>query len=341
MTSPRRFTLLFAALGVVLIYLLGDMVVCHGPLRQALERANQRGGPVVARVYQHPITRNQLDRAIEENLWCAGETNSYLTPTSRQAARAAALDALIDYELLRVKVQAAAPQLAVSEDAVNERLQRFVSRFESPAALASALQSQGLASERDLRERLAAGLQQELYIESQIVPLTQITDAEARQWFARNQQFLAQPERVEVRHVFIPTLDHPAVAAKAILEAARADLTAGKQDFATLAKKLSEDPATQDRGGELGWISRNRLPADFTAPVFALSLHQPTLVQTHLGWHLVEVTGRQPAAARTFEQAEAEIRAALEALKRRQAISQLRVRLRQAAAANIEVLPPE
>ena len=341
MTSTRRFTLLLIALVVVLIYLLGEVVVFNGPLRQAIERASQGGSPMVARVYQHPITRSQLDRAIEESLWCAGETNSSLTPTARQAARAAALDDLINHELLRVKVQAAASQLAVSENAVNERLRRFVSRFESPAALASALQSQGLASERDLRERLAAGLQQELYIESQIVPLTQVTDAEARQWFARNQQFLAQPERVEVRHVFIPTLDHPAVAAKAILEAARADLTAGKQDFATLAKKLSEDPATQDRGGELGWISRSRLPTDFTAPVFALPLHQPTLVQTHLGWHLVEVTGRQPAAARTFEQAQAEIRAALQALKRRQAINQLRSSLRQAAAANIEVFPPE
>ena len=84
-------------------------------------------------------------------------------------------------------------------------------------------------------------------------------------------------------------------------------------------------------------MSRDRLPADFATPIFALALHQPTLVHTHLGWHLVEVTGRRSAEPRTYPQAKPEILAALEAVKRSQLITDFRNSLRRFEAAHIEV----
>ena len=346
MSSIGKTTLRLALCGVVLIYLAGDLWVFNGPLRRIIERANPRGqeaiaaakaGGVVARVFNFQITRSQLDRAVSDRLWLDGKAIESLTPDQRKTIRVAALDELIDHELLRVKAKANAPQLTVSDEEINARLLRFGGRFESQEAMASALKSQGIASERDLRDRLAAHLQQEKYVESRIGPLAKVSDVEARQWFAENQQLLTIPERVEARHLFIPTLDHPPEEAKAILAAALADLSAGKKDFATLAKEFSEDPATKDNGGSLGWMSRSRLPADFTTPVFALALKTPALVNTRLGWHLVEVTGRKPAEPRSFEQAKPEIIAALEAVKRRQAVTDFRPALRRFEASNIEV----
>ncbi len=86
-------------------------------------------------------------------------------------------------------------------------------------------------------------------------------------------------------------------------------------------------------------MSRARLHADFAAAVFPLALEPPALVRTRLGWHLVEVTGRKPAEPRTFEQAKPEILAALEAVKRRQAVTDFRPALRRFEASNIEVFP--
>lgn len=85
-------------------------------------------------------------------------------------------------------------------------------------------------------------------------------------------------------------------------------------------------------------MTRDRLPADFAAPLFTLEPNKPTLVRTRLGWHLVEITARQTASAATFEQARPEIHSALESTKRRAAIAAYRKSLRQSAPAAVEVL---
>ena len=337
MTPPRKFPLRLAILGAAVAWLIGDLGVWHGPLRHQLERLFPRASPVVARVFQFPITRSQLDRAVSARLWRAGQAGEALTPAARQIVRSAALDDLIDHELLRVKAMTGGAPLAVSDEEVSGCLRRWVSRFDSPEAMAGAMKSQGIASDRELRDRLAAHLQQEKYLESKIGLLATPTDEEARQWYGRNQAALAQPERIEVRQLFLAALEHPPEEAKEKLAAALADLTAGRRDFVTLAREISEDPATKDRGGALGWMTRDRLPVDFATPVFGLAVHRPTLVRTHLGWHLVEVTARQSAEPRTYQQAKPEILAALEAVKRPQLITEFRNSLRRFEAAHIQV----
>jgi parvulin-like peptidyl-prolyl isomerase len=188
-----------------------------------------------------------------------------------------------------------------------------------------------------MRDRLAARIQQEKYVALKAGPLAAVTPDEVRDWFEKNKTHLGFPERVEARHIFIPTLGESADEAKAKLEAALAELAAKSKDFETLANELSRDPATRSEGGRIGWMTRDRLPVDFAAPVFDLPLNQPTMIRTKLGWHLVELTGRKPAAERPFEEVEAEIRAALENAKRQKAANEFRLALRQMEAPKIDV----
>jgi parvulin-like peptidyl-prolyl isomerase len=332
MFSFDRPTLRLAIYGAVLAYLVADLLIFNGPLRRTIGGDRPPKPEIAARVAGHPITRSQLDRAVSEKLWLEG--NPAADPA---VVRAAALEELIDHELLRLKVKELDPPLAASDEEINERLRRLVGRFESKGALETAMKSQGIPNEGDLRDRLAARIRQEKLIALRIGPAIHVTDEEARKWFDANQQSIALPARVEARHIFIPTLDHPPEEAKQKLDAALVELTERKKDFATLAKEISEDPATKDNGGALGWMTRDRLPADFAAPVFSLETNQPALVRTKLGWHLVEITARKPAEPRAFEQAKPEILAALEAIKRRQATEDFRKSLRQAHAAEIEI----
>jgi parvulin-like peptidyl-prolyl isomerase len=200
------------------------------------------------------------------------------------------------------------------------------------------MKSQGIATEQNLRERLAARIRQEKLIARHIGSAVLVRDEEAREWFDENQASIALPERIEARHIFLPTLDHPPEEAKQKLATLLVELTEKKKDFATLAREVSEDPSTKDKGGTLGWMTRDRLPTDFAAPVFSLAINTPTLVRTRLGWHLVEVTARKPAEPRTFEQAKPEIISALEAIKRRQVTEDFRKSLRQKHSAEIEIL---
>jgi parvulin-like peptidyl-prolyl isomerase len=347
MSAPGKLPLRPALYGIALLYLLGDLLVFKGPLRHQLDltdpdsraaiaAAKERG--VIARVSGHPLTRSQLDRALAERLWLDGRTSTDLSPPELKIARDAALDELIDHQLLRLQVKALAPQLVVSDVEIDERLRRLVGRFESKAALESAMKSQGIAKEQDLRNRLSARIQQEKLINLRIGPFIKVTDEEALEWFGKNPQSVSLPERIEARHIFLPTLAHPPEEAKQKLETALAELTEKKKDFTTLARELSEDPATKDNGGALGWMTRDRLPADFGAPVFALETNKPALVRTKLGWHLVEVTQRKAAEPRTFEQARPEILSALEAVKRQKATDDFRKSLRRPGAVKIEIL---
>lgn len=322
------------------LYLAGDAFLFRGPVSQWLHSLfDPATAPLAARVAGRPITRSQLDRALHERLWREGKLISTLTPAEAKSARDAALEDLIDHELLRREVEVATPEIAVSEEEINAASRRLLGRFENQSALETAMKSQGIPDAKSLRARLAARIQQEKFIARRISPSIAVTDAEAREWFDQHQPSLALPERIEARHIFIATLDQAPEEAKQKLDAALLELTAKKKDFATLARELSGDPASRAEGGHLGWMTRDRLPADFAAPVFALATNIPTPVRTKLGWHLVEVTARKPAEPRTFEQAKPEIIAALEAVKRRQASGDFRNSLRKAATAEIEILP--
>lgn len=321
------------------LYLAGDFFIFHGPFHRCLNHAlTPRNENLAARVSGHPITRSQLDRAVSEQLWLQGKSTASATPAELETARHSALEELIDHELLRLQVKASPTPIDVADEEINERLHRLVGRFESKGELESAMKGQGIASEQELRDRLAAGIRQEKFIALRIGPSIQVTDDEAREWFEKNQASVSLPERIQARQIFLPTLDHPPEEAKQRLETALNELNEKKKDFPTLAREISEDPATKDNGGDLGWMTRARLPADFAAPVFDLAINKPTLVRTKLGWHLVEVTARKPAEPITFEQAKPEILAALEAIKRKQAVTDFRKSLRQEQSKNIEIL---
>ena len=346
MSPPGRFPVRLVLYGSIATYLVGDLVLFHGPLRQKLDLldlqspaavAAAKSKGIVARVAGRPITRSQLERSVSERLWLEGKSAAELAPVELKSANDAALDALIDETLLDLQSEALTAQLTVSAEEIKERLTRLSARFEDKAAFEAGMKSQGIAGEQALRDRLASRIRQEKYVELRIAPSIKVTDEDSRKWFEENKASVSLPERIEVRHIFIPTLDHPPEEAKQKLDAALVELTEKKKDFPTLAKELSEDPATKDSGGNLGWMTRDRLPADFAAPVFALETNKPTLVRTKLGWHMVEITARKPAEPRNFDQAKPEILAALEAIKRREATDALRKSLRQLGSGKIEV----
>jgi parvulin-like peptidyl-prolyl isomerase len=322
----------------IIAYLVSDLFVFKGALHRTLVGSHIVEQEIAARVSGHPITRSQLERAVNEQLWLEGKSIELLTPQELEIARKSALDELIDHELLRLQANADSPPLLVSDEEINERLRRLVGRFESKGALETAMKSQGIATEQNLRERLAARIRQEKLIRQHIAAAVMIPDEEARKWFDENQASIALPERIEARHIFLPTLDHPSEEAKQKLAAVLVELTEKKKDFATLAKEVSEDPATKEIGGTLGWMTRDRLPTDFATPVFSLAMNTPTLVRTRLGWHLVEVTARKPAEPRTFEQAKPEVISALEVVKRKQTTEDFRKSLRQKSSGEIEIL---
>lgn len=321
-------------LGVAAIVVLVEAWTGGGRI---LRRVVSLRPDIVAWVGNTAITRAQVERAVHEQCWLEGRDPRSLDAGQLAAARRAALDRCIDDELLLADADRAGVEVA--EAVVDERMRRFALRFETPGAMSGALREQGIRDESELRRMLAAQLRIEAHAASLVDAQAVVDDSEAIAFFNDHRDALAIPERVRVRHVFAATREASSDSARAKLEAVKRDLDAGLADFASLAAKHSDDPATKDRGGDLGWMTRHRLPADFADAVFALPVGAPALLRTRIGWHLAEVTARLPREQRSFEQARDEVVAALVADKRHRAAAILRDRLRRDANDRILVLP--
>ena len=93
--------------------------------------------------------------------------------------------------------------------------------------------------------------------------------------------------QVRAAHILLPTREEA--------EAARARVTEGGEDFATVARELSTDESTAANGGELGWFTREEMVAPFAEAAFALepgAISEP--VETEFGWHVIQVEERDP-----------------------------------------------
>ncbi|MCX6847081.1 MAG: peptidylprolyl isomerase [Verrucomicrobia bacterium] len=324
-------------LGILAAYLIGDLFVFRGPLSHIIQRSNSNRSDVVARVGKHFITHSQLERAMRENVWLEGKSFDALNASEKKQTREKALDELIDQALLREKIAADSTSIHVSNDEINARLRAMLSRFTTKGEMEKSMRGQGIANESELRARVAARIQQEKWIEAQIAPMIRVNDEEARAWFDQNAASMAASERIEARHIFMAAMDHSQAEIDARLSTALNDLKYQRKDFATLAREINDDPASKERGGSLGWMTKSRLPADFATAVFAMPIGQPAIIRSSLGSHLVEVTAHKAAEAANFEEMKLEVIAALEAVKRRQAITELREKIRGSAAKDIRI----
>ena len=128
-------------------------------------------------------------------------------------------------------------------------------------------------------------------------------------------------QRAHVRHLLArapETADAAAdAAARAKVEAAAARI-AGGEEFAKVAAEVSDDAATKEKGGDLGFISPELVDAAFADAAFKLAAGQVSPpVRTRSGWHLVQAIAVEPA--RTTPLAEARLELARELLTKERA----------------------
>ena len=92
---------------------------------------------------------------------------------------------------------------------------------------------------------------------------------------------------VKVSHILVRTRKKPE-AAKATIDSLHKVLMDGAE-FEIIAAAHSQDNATKNRGGQLGWIGINKYAQDFEEEIFKLeedgSISQP--FQTKAGWHIL------------------------------------------------------
>lgn len=80
------------------------------------------------------------------------------------------------------------------------------------------------------------------------------------------------------------------------------------ENFADLAKELSDDPGSASRGGDLGWVSRGMMVPEFEKALFALAKGAVSgVVKSSYGFHVIRLDDIKAEAIDSFETKRAEL----------------------------------
>ena len=265
---------------------------------------------VVARVNGVEVSREALideAQAAYEQLRQLGQS-----PPLDAAFYRNALDQRIASILLEAEAESRG--IAATSEDIEQRFAQVRSRFDSEEAFQRSLETQGLTLE-GAKAELAQEISRYKYIESVIVPSIEITDEAMRSFYDQNLQHMRQPERVKLRHILIQI---PAGASEEERQQARqrADgvlqrVQAG-EDFAALAREHSDD-GTREQGGELPWIQRGQTLPPFEQAAFALAPgDRSAVVETDLGFHVIQAVDRQAPRVAEFDEVKDRIRIVLQ-----------------------------
>jgi len=292
---------------------LARLPVVHEVAGQVFQR-----GKLIALVGQSGVFEADLGARLREKQFCAGREDS------DEAERVALREELIAGEAL--------PTNAVTTNESERALVALRNQFADDRQFRVALQHSGV-SQRTLRRALAEAIRGEAWIENQIASQIAVSDAEIQNYFEQHQAEFMQPIRIRARHIFLAapegsTPELMQTKQRTILDVA---VRLGRgEDFGELAAAVSEDEASKTHGGDLGFFAANRMPKEFfEAAEQLLPNGPPRFLQSHLGFHALQVTDVHPARPLTLAEATPEISALIAAEKRRRVVAALESELTQ------------
>jgi foldase protein PrsA len=139
-----------------------------------------------------------------------------------------------------------------------------------------------------------------------------VTDAQIQDYYDKNKQQFAQPERRDLSIVLTKT--------KAKADQAKAALDSG-QPFKKVAKQYSIDDASKAQGGKLPAVAKGQQEKAFDTAIFNAKKNKITgPVKTQFGFYVFKVDKVTPASQQTLEEAKATIKQVLSSQNQQKAL---------------------
>jgi peptidyl-prolyl cis-trans isomerase C len=282
---------------------------------------------VAARVNGEVISLAEVDAALKQRLMPL----SAETAAQMRQLRAEVLTGLIDDLLVRQFLREHGPKIDPAE--INQQLAALQTALKAQDKSFAAYLREQDQTEVQLRANMTLLLQLDRYVKQNT------TEADLKHFYEANKDYF---DNVTVRtsHIVIrlPADAAPAERDKARqrLRALRADIAAGKIDFASAAKANSQSPSAP-KGGDIGFIERKFQIIDeaYAKTAFAMKVGEISdVVQTEIGLHLIKVTERKAGKPLKYEQVAENVRDAYAEELRIALLNQLRKK------AKIEVTLP-
>ncbi len=169
-------------------------------------------------------------------------------------------------------------------------------------------------TEQDVMQRVKLDLLSNKIRDKVIKGKDKVTDAQIKEFYDKNRERFAQPERRDLRIVLTKR--------EAKANEAKAALGSG-QSWNSVAKQYSIDEASKAQGGKLPAQAEGTLEKALDEAVFAADRGEVTgPVKTQFGHYVFEVEKVQKASQQTLEQAKETIRQTLQSQNQQKALDQ-------------------
>jgi parvulin-like peptidyl-prolyl isomerase len=225
------------------------------------------------------ITRETLDRRLAQAK-CSYDLQKRTFPKAGSSEYQAIQQQILQNLVQRAELAQKAPGLSVSvtDAQVEKQLKQIKKRYfgGSDQRYQAELKRQCVTDTEVRADVRANVLSDSIY--KKVTADAKVSDADVKAYYDSHQSVYTQPETRVVRHILVKD--------KKLADKLHAQLQGGA-DFATLAKKYSQDPGSKAQGGQLT-ISRGQTVPEFDKVAFSLKTGQTSEpVKTQFGWHII------------------------------------------------------
>ena len=294
---------------------------------------------IVAVVNDEVITLSELNNAFEPYL--ERFTANYQGPDREKAlseTKTALLNRMIDNLLMEQESRKTGVTVRNEEvtDAINDMQKQ---RKISPEEFRKAMQREGItldAYRKDIRDQLVRLKLIRRDIKSKVA----VTDEEIGEYYRKHREDYDGKEAVRIRQILLllPKEENPAVKEKlrADADAIHKRLLNG-EPFEPLSAKFSQGPAAAE-GGDIGYIEKGMIHSEVEDAAFSLPLNQISgVIESSVGFHIVQVVDRRGAGIKAIENVREEIREKIDREKMEKKFGEWLVELRKKSHIEIKL----
>ena len=234
---------------------------------------------------------------------------------------------------------------ATQYDVQNE-LKKIIDKVGSKEELNKLLKQRGVSNDQFM-EDLKTQIKIKKLVNS--IDKINITDGDAKKYYDTHKSEFTHGEQVRASHILISAntieliqqlkaknpnitpeelnkkVEEQTEQAKIKAESVLAQVKQNPDDFAKIAEKNSDDKTSAERGGELGFFTKEAMVPEFSKAAFSMKPNtvSETLVKSPYGYHIIKVTDRMEAGTTPFVKVKDEIKFYLETQKQIEVLKKL------------------
>ena len=295
----------------------------------------------IIQVNDKTITKSEFEKAIKEEInnsplknfggvdnFVMSDDNFMYVLYKEKVVKELIIKTLLESEIEKRGIK-------ISEEDMKAEMKAIIDKVGSKEELNKLLKQRGI-SNSEFTEDLKTQIKTKKLINS--ISNIKISDSDAQKYYNNNLDKFKHPEKVRASHILISSdylqlikdvktknknisvtelnakVDKLQDEHKAKAEAILREVKANPDNFEKIAAQKSDDKMSGERGGELGFFSKDMMVPEFSKAAFEMKPNtiSDSLVKTNYGYHIIKVTDRMEAGTTPFVKVKDEIKFYLE-----------------------------